>query len=167
MAILIRPFRENDRAAIRELTVRAFEGVSIDQRIDQRLGPIAGCDWRFRKARDVDRDIDLHGAQLAVAADEETSAVVGYVTMQCDADTQIGWIHNLAVSARAQGQGLGRRLIEHALAHFRASGMTVAKIETLEQNAIGRHLYPSVGFVEVARQIHFAMPLLDRATDEP
>jgi ribosomal protein S18 acetylase RimI-like enzyme len=166
MAILIRPFRENDRVAIRELTVRAFEGISIDQSIDQRLGPIAGCDWRFRKARDVDRDIDLHGAQLAVATDEETSEVVGYVTMQCNADTQIGWIHNLAVSARAQGQGLGRRLIEHALAHFRASGMTVAKIETVEQNAIGRHLYPSVGFVEVARQIHFAMPLLDRVTDE-
>ena len=57
----------------------------------------------------------------------------------------------------ARGQGLGRRLIEHALAHFRAAGMTIAKIETLEQNAVGRHLYPSVGFVEVARQIHYAM----------
>jgi ribosomal protein S18 acetylase RimI-like enzyme len=167
MAILIRPFRVNDRAAIRELTVEAFEGVSIDQNIDRRIGLVTGRDWRFRKARDVDRDIDFHGAQVAVAADEETSAVVGYVTMQCDPDTQIGWIHNLAVSPLARGQGLGRRLIEHALAHFRASGMSVAKIETLEQNAIGRHLYPSVGFVEVARQIHFAMPLGKRATDEP
>ena len=62
----------------------------------------------------------------------------------------------------ARGQGLGRRLIEHALAHFRAAGMTIAKIETLEQNAVGRHLYPSVGFVEVARQIHYAMALSDR-----
>ena len=93
--------------------------------------------------------------------------MVGYVTMQCDAETRIGWIHNLAVAAGAQGPGLGRRLIEHALAHFRAAGMTVAKIETLEQNPIGRHLYPSVGFIEVARQIHYAMPLTDQPAHEP
>ena len=67
----------------------------------------------------------------------------------------------------ARGGGLGRRLIEHALARFRAAGMTVAKIETLEQNAVGRHLYPSVGFIEVARQIHYAMPLTDQPTHEP
>ena len=84
---------------------------------------------------------------------------MGYVTMQFDAETRIGWIHNLAVAANARGQGVGRRLIEHAVSHFRAAGMTVAKIETLEQNSIGQHLYPSVGFVEVARQIHYAMPL--------
>ena len=42
--------------------------------------------------------------------------------------------------------------------------MTVAKIETLEQNPIGRQLYPSLGFQEVARQIHYAMPLVPRNT---
>ena len=57
-------------------------------------------------------------------------AIVGYVTMQIDAETRIGWIHNLAVAANARGQGVGRRLIEHAVSHFRATGMTVAKIET-------------------------------------
>ena len=81
--------------------------------------------------------------------------IIGYITMQCDFDTRIGWIHNLVVGSRARGQGLGRRLLEHALAHFREAGMTVAKIETLEQNAVGQHLYPSVGFIEVARQIHY------------
>ena len=88
--------------------------------------------------------------------------MVGYVTMQCDHETLVGWIHNLAVASEIRGQGLGRRLIEHALSHFRTSGMAVAKIETLEQNEIGRHLYPSLGFVEVARQIHYAMALSDR-----
>jgi len=37
--------------------------------------------------------------------------------------------------------------------------MTHAKIETLAQNAVGCHLYPSVGFEEVARQVHFVMAL--------
>jgi ribosomal protein S18 acetylase RimI-like enzyme len=161
MAIVIRLYREVDRQRVRDLTVSGFEGVSIDHNIDSRLGPIAGRDWRWRKSRDVDLDIDVLGAELAVAEDEETGAVVGYVTMQCDAETRIGWIHNLAVHAGLRGLGLGRRLIEHALAHFRAAGMTVAKIETLEQNPVGRHLYPSVGFIEVARQVHYAMPLTE------
>ena len=81
--------------------------------------------------------------------------------------TLIGWIHNLVVGAEARGRGLGRQLIEHALARFRAAGMTVAKIETLEQNSIGQHLYPAVGFIEIARQIHYAMPLTDRPPHEP
>jgi ribosomal protein S18 acetylase RimI-like enzyme len=167
MAIAIRPYREADRETVRELTVSGFEGVSIDHGVDRHLGPIAGRDWRWRKSRDIDRDIDELGAELAVAEDDQTGAVVGYVTMQCDPETRIGWIHNLAVAAATRGSGLGRRLLEHALAHFRAAGMTVAKIETLEQNAVGRHLYPSLGFIEVARQIHYAKPLTDQPNHEP
>jgi ribosomal protein S18 acetylase RimI-like enzyme len=161
MAIVIRPYHEPDRPVVRELTVSAFEGVSIDQNIDLRLGPVAGRDWRWRKSRDVDRDIDRIGSALGVAEDDQTGELVGYVTMQCDDETRIGWIHNLVVAEVMRGRGLGRQLIEHALDHFRAAGMTAAKIETLEQNAIGRHLYPSIGFVEVARQIHYAMSLTD------
>ncbi len=157
--IRLRPYRETDRETLREMTVEAFEGVSIDHNIDNLLGPIAGRDWRWRKARHVDQDIDGEGGELAVAEDEATGAAVGYVTMKFDRETLVGWIHNLAVAAGGRNQGLGRRLLEHAIARFRAEGMTVAKIETLDQNPVGRHLYPSVGFREVARQIHYAMPL--------
>ena len=37
-------------------------------------------------------------------------------------------------------------------------------IETLDQNGPGQHLFPSCGFVEVARQLHFAMPLARGST---
>jgi ribosomal protein S18 acetylase RimI-like enzyme len=162
MAIVFRAFQETDRAELRALTVEAFDGVCIDQNIDQVLGPIAGRDWRWRKGRHVDDDIDIPGGEIAVAEDNETGQTLGYVTMKSDAETRIGWIHNLAVVAGLRGKGLGRKLLEHALERFRAGGMTVAKIETLEQNPVGRHLYPSLGFCEVARQIHYAMRL-----DEP
>lgn len=167
MTIVIRPYREADRSVVRELTAAAFEGVSIDHNLDQLLGPIAGREWRWRKMRDIDRDLDLLGAELAVAEEHPSGVVVGYVTMQSDPETKIGWIHNLAVGGGARGQGLGRELIEHALDCFRAAGMTIAKIETLEQNLIGRHLYPSLGFIEVARQIHYAMPLPEKPPGEP
>ena len=159
MDIVIRPYRETDRAAVIALTVESFPGVSIDHGIDERLGALAGRDWQWRKGRDVERDIDAPDTELAIAEVAENGSRVGYVTMAFDLETSIGWIHNLAVHADVRGQGLGRRLIEHALDRFRAAGMTIAKIETLEQNATGRQLYPSLGFVEVARQIHFAMPL--------
>jgi ribosomal protein S18 acetylase RimI-like enzyme len=162
MTIAIRPYQEADRSVVRQLTIAGFEGVSIDHGIEVRLGLLAGRDWQWRKSRDVDRDIDGAGNEVAVAEDSCSGVVVGYVTMHCDSETRIGWIHNLVVETKIRGQGVGRRLIEHALSHFRAAGMTIAKIETLEQNTIGRHLYPSVGFVEVARQIHYAMPLSDR-----
>jgi ribosomal protein S18 acetylase RimI-like enzyme len=159
MSVQIRRYRETDRQVLRDLTVEAFEGVSIDHNIDGLLGPIAARDWRWRKARHVDEDIDAPGAELAVAEDLETGCVVGYVTLKFNPDTKIGWIHNLAVSNAIRGQGLGRRLLDHALARFRDEGMTIAKIETLEQNPVGQHLYPSLGFREVARQIHYAMDL--------
>jgi ribosomal protein S18 acetylase RimI-like enzyme len=162
MGIVIRPFRDTDRPAVIGLTVSAFEGVSIDHNLDQKLGGVAGRDWRWRKGRDIEEDIDTPGGELAIAEDENTGATLGYVTMAFDNESRIGWIHNLAVATELRGQGLGRLLIEHALERFRAAGMTVAKIETLEQNPIGRYLYPSLGFQEIARQIHFAMPLAHR-----
>lgn len=159
MRFVIRPYRESDRGALRDLTVEAFEGVSIDHNIDRLLGPVAARDWRWRKARHVDEDLDAPGGELAVAEDGETGAPVGYVTMKFDAETKVGWVHNLAVAAGARHRGLGRRLLGHALERFRAAGMTVARIETLEQNPVGRHLYPALGFREVARQIHYALDL--------
>lgn len=164
LTISLRPFREPDRPILREMTIEAFEGVSIDHAIDQHLGPIAAEDWRTRKGRHVDDDLHAPGGEIAVAEDEG-GVVVGYVSMRFDRLAKVGQIPNLAVSSELRGRGIGRTLLEHAVARFKAEGMTVARIETLEQNPVGRHLYPSVGFREVARQIHFAMPLIDDLED--
>src|SRR6185312_2214491 len=115
---------------------------------DRVLGPAAGRDWTWRKARHVDDDLDGNGSEIAVAEEPGSGRPVGYVTMRFDPETKIGWIHNLAVDGGLRGQGLGRRLLEHALSRFRAEGMLVAKIETLEQNPVGQKLYPSLGFRE-------------------
>jgi ribosomal protein S18 acetylase RimI-like enzyme len=158
MKIVIRPYRETDRELLCALTIAAFDGVSIDQNIDRLLGPIAGRDWGWRKAQHFVSDIET-GAEIAVAAEADTDRAVGYITYHFQREARIGWIHNMAVAAAYRGQGLGRRLLEHALARFRAEGMTISQIETIEQNAIGCHLYPALGFREVARKIYYAMPL--------
>ena len=159
MSYPIRPFRESDRDALRALTVEAFEGVSIDHNIDRLLGPVAGRDWRRRKGQHVDADLDAPEGEALVAEDPATGRPVGYVSLRFDREALVGWIPNLAVAAGLRGRGVGRALLVRALDRFRAAGMVVARIETLEQNPVGRHLYPAVGFREVARQIHYALDL--------
>lgn len=154
----IRPFRPTDLPRVQSITVDSFEGVSIDRNIEQAFGPVAGHDWRERKARDVTADCELQPEGVFVA-EAEGGEIAGYITTRLDRFTGIGRIPNLAVDERFRGQGLGSRLIEHALAWMQAQGMAMAKIETLVQNERGQALYPRFGFQEVARQIHYVKDL--------
>ena len=153
----IRPYRPEDLDTIRRITVESFEGVSIDRNIEQQFGPVAGRDWRERKARDVATDCEVQPEGVFVA--EADGAVIGYITTRLDRFTGIGRIPNLAVDPGYRARGTGSALIRHALAWMRSQGMALAKIETLEQNERGQALYPRFGFREVARQIHYVMPL--------
>jgi ribosomal protein S18 acetylase RimI-like enzyme len=157
MSATIRNFRPDDIDAIKRLTVESFVGVSLEQNVEESLGVLAGRDWRWRKARHIDDDVAAHPAGIFVA--EDAGRVVGYVTTRIDREAGKGRIPNLAVDASARGHGLGRRLIEHALDYFRREGLTYAMIETMAHNAIGNRLYPDCGFIEVARQVHFARRL--------
>ena len=155
--MLIRPFRADDLPTLKRITVEAFSGVSIDEGMERLYGVIHGHDWQWRKARHLDDDVARDASGIFVA--EVDGRVVGGITTWQDREAGIGHIPNVAVEANYRGQGLGRSLIEHALQHFRDSGLTHAKIETLEQNEVGQHLYTSLGFREVARQIHFVAEL--------
>ncbi len=157
MAVNVRAYQPGDLPHLKRITIEGFEGVSIDHGIEQVFGPVNGRDWRWRKARHIDDDVARDPAGVFVA--EENGQIVGYITTWHDREAGIGHIPNLAIAPSHRNQGLGRKLIEHALAHFRACGLTHAKIETLAQNAVGNHLYPSLGFVEVARQVHFVAKL--------
>lgn len=160
--VTIRKYQPADLAVLQEITVICFDGVSMDQNIERRFGVIAGKDWRFRKARHVEEDVRAHADGIFVV--EVDGQVAGYVSTRIDPVTRIGGIPNFSVLPAYRNQGLGRRLLQTAVAYLREQGMLYARIETLEQNAIGQHLYPSVGFQEFARQIHFVMPL---AAGEP
>ena len=157
MDAVIRPFRPEDLEAIKAMTIEGFKGVSVEHGIDEKFGKIAGQDWRWRKARHVDEDVVAHAAGIFVA--ESGGEVLGYISTRLDRESGKGRIPNLAVAANARGRGIGRGLIEHALEYFRAEGMALAVIETMASNPIGQSLYPSFGFEEVGRQIHYACRL--------
>ena len=64
----IRSYREGDLAALHEITLEAFDGVSIDQIIERRFGLLGESDWKARKASHIDADVrrDVDGIFVAV-----------------------------------------------------------------------------------------------------
>ena len=157
MAILIRPYQTSDLEVLQQLTIASFEGRSFDQNVEHHFGILNGHDWRWRKARHVEEDVRINAAGAFVA--EADGRILGYITTHIDRIAGKARIPNLAVAAEARGQGLGRRLIAYALDYLRREGVAYAMIETMVGNEVGEHLYPACGFVEVGRQIHYAIQL--------
>ncbi|MCC6444954.1 MAG: GNAT family N-acetyltransferase [Armatimonadetes bacterium] len=157
MMLTIRVYTPADLPRLIEITLSTFQPVSIDANIEKIFGPVGGNDWKARKARAIEEDCEINPSGVFLAEAEGT--VAGYITTVLDRRTLIGRIPNLAVDPGFQGQGIGHELITHALRYFRENGMAMAKIETLAQNERGQRLYPKMGFTEVARQVHYVMPL--------
>jgi ribosomal protein S18 acetylase RimI-like enzyme len=153
----IRPYRPADLEPLRQMTMEAFNGVSIDQNMERRFGLINGRDWRYRKAKHIDADAAVHPDGIFVAVEGER--ILGFVTTRIDKEAGVGHIPNLVVVPEARKHGLGRQLVEYALATFRDLGLTHARIETLAQNERGQRLFTSLGFEEMARQIHYTKEL--------
>ena len=101
-------------------------------------------DWEERKMSHIDDDAVANQDGIFVA--EVEAEIAGYITTRLNRSTRIGGIPNLAVLPKFQRRGIGRRLIEKALAYLQAEGMLYARIETLEQNPIGTSFYPTMGF---------------------
>ena len=155
----IRGLRPEDQAAVEAITAEAFQGVSIDEVIEQRFGPLRPLSWQTIKSTAVGAEVREQAATCYVA--ELDGQVIGYITTAVSQRTSTGRIPNIGIARGYRGLGLGTRLIEYALASFRRQGLRLARIETLVQNSVGDHLYRKLGFQEIARQIHFAQPLDD------
>jgi ribosomal protein S18 acetylase RimI-like enzyme len=162
---MIRPFRESDRDRLKTITAAVFGPAAVDYYLERRFGVIQGHDWRWRKVRHIDDDIRNNAGRIFVYDEPARivgGGVVGYITVTVDREAGIGRIPNLAVAAAAQGRGIGRALVEHALEYLRSEGMMFARVETLDGNAAGQFLYPALGFEEIVRQIYYVTRLRAR-----
>jgi ribosomal protein S18 acetylase RimI-like enzyme len=153
----VRPYEPADAARVKAITIEGFATVSVDAATDRKWPGWLPQPWSERKWQTTKLHIEGHPEDCFVAVVE--GVVVGYVTTTVLPAHGVGHIGDLAVDAGTRGRGIGRRLLEHALDHFRRRGLRLARIATLTHNEIGQHLFPSVGFVAVAQQIHFALPL--------
>ncbi len=152
----IRQYEESDRERLHEITAASFRDASIHGKLEGMYGKLRGTTWAERKNVTIDADIESEPEGVLVAEDE-SGTVVGYITTTTDEMSGIGRIPNLAVAPEAQGQGIGKGLIDAALDRFENEGMDLIKIETLATNEVGTALYPRFGFEEIVRQVHYIM----------
>jgi ribosomal protein S18 acetylase RimI-like enzyme len=156
--MLIKPYRPEDCEQLKDMTITCFDGASsIDHNIERLFGIIDGKDWSWRKRRRIDEDIAANANGILVA--EVEGALAGYISTRVDHETKIGLIPNLAVLPTHQKSGIGRALIDAAVAYLKEEGMKLVHIETLATNPVGQKFYPAYGFKEVSRQIHYVMPI--------
>ena len=117
VTVSFRQFRPEDLPLLMEMTAEAFDGVSIDQGIERLFGTIDGHEWGWRKARHVEDDAARDAAGIFVA--QLDGEMVGYISTRIDREAGVGFIPNLVVRRGQRGVCIGRRLIEHAMDHFR------------------------------------------------
>jgi len=127
--------------------------VSIDLASPDDLRAIAAIErlafsdpWSARSFRDALE----HSAVYFGCARSDAGEVLGYVVAWFVVDE--GEIANLAVAPEGWGQGIGRALLDAALAEAKRRGVETVYLEVRDSNARARRLYQSSGFEEVGRR---------------
>jgi len=87
-------------------------------------------------------------AQHAVVI-EIDGQVCGYIVAWPEGDAY--FIENIGVDPQYQGHGLGRRLIEHAVAQARNHGLSALSLYTNEAMTENLAMYAHIGFTETQR----------------
>lgn len=99
----------------------------------------------------------LNGAEAVVWVADVAGVTVGFIVTSCDLQTGMGMVDLVAVDRTFQRQGVGGRLVAHALAHLREVG--VAYVEAYVREFPGHEpahrLFRSHGFARRA-----VMPVL-------
>ncbi|MFB6220571.1 MAG: ribosomal protein S18-alanine N-acetyltransferase [Halolamina sp.] len=80
-------------------------------------------------------------------------AVVGYAVSDVTPNhgRDLGHLKDIAVHPSAQGEGVGRALLERVLLTLSVEGADVVKLEVRESNDTAQSLYEDVGFEPIRR----------------
>lgn len=89
---------------------------------------------------------------------ELNGSLVGYVCADVLGDE--GQIIRLAVHPAVQRQGIGRKLLDDALAHVNDNGARYAIVNTQESNLASLKLYEGFGFRRVGRRVPLLVQVL-------
>jgi ribosomal protein S18 acetylase RimI-like enzyme len=133
----IRPAREADDAVLLEIDFATWTQAVSPTPIPTRENRTSFFDDRTE-----------HGNYLVA---EDGGQVLGYVLVHqnipLESHAHVLAINGLAVSPAAQGRGVGRALIEAAVAEATRRGATKVQLRVLGENAGARRLYERCGFI--------------------
>jgi ribosomal protein S18 acetylase RimI-like enzyme len=75
----------------------------------------------------------------------------------------VAWFGTFGVPTQLQGLGVGKRLLDSAVARLRAGGAEVVGLETMPESGANMGLYARAGFVVCAPTIILELPLIREA----
>lgn len=158
MAIVIRPATSADLDAIGRLgALLAAEHHAFDP---QRFLP-AGEVTAEGYASFLGTQLDEPRAIVLVAEDQGRLAGYVYATLEgidyMALRGPAGALQDIVVDPEQRGRGIGRELLDAALARLKAQGAPRVVLSTAEQNAAAQRLFASAGFrrtmVEMTREL--------------
>jgi len=129
---------------IRPMTELDIEGICrVDERITGLYRPEV---WEQRVAYYIRRD--PYSSQVADVGGRVVGFMLGEVRGgEFGLDEPTGWVEFFGVDPSAREKGIGRRLIEAILGHFRAKGAQVARTMVAAQDKEIAGFIAAMGFV--------------------
>lgn len=140
---------------------RAFRD-ELDAIVFPCLGSLDGCRRLMREIRG--KSGFLPAATWLIARGNAPESLQWCGTIQGVAERGgVGMIQNVGIAPGHRGLGLGRCLVERALAGFRMHGLNRASLEVTVDNARAMRLYQRLGF----RRTRTVYKVVDPAASEP
>jgi ribosomal protein S18 acetylase RimI-like enzyme len=151
MTLTIRFAAADDYRPLEKLVIEAFEPITWQKKLDERIGPLNGRHWR---ARWQARLAHIFATQIVLVG-ECDGQLAAMASATIDQPAALGFIDVLAVASRFQGRGLGRQMLRGTIEHLKQAGCNYVNLDCLCNNDAGNALYSSEGFEEVARHIRW------------
>jgi ribosomal protein S18 acetylase RimI-like enzyme len=141
----VRPATADDLPFIRSLAERFASVGTPAWRDAQQM-------WEFHQQSTEEVGDAIDTSDLVLIAEDAQGSRLGFihVTHSTDFFTQEpqGYIVDLAVSAQAEGRGVGRRLMEQAEAWARTQGYRLLVLDVFAFNTHARTFYTRLGYAE-------------------
>ena len=87
---------------------------------------------------------------------EQGETVVGYAGLNCG--SEVADVMTIAVAPAAQGQGLGRVLMQWVIVESRRAGAEHLMLEVRADNVAGQRLYATAGFTQLTVRRRYYQP---------
>ncbi len=153
--ILIRGANEEDLHAILDITRRAWTGMTVAHLREERHGIVGGKPWYEHKCSEIQNSFK-RGPQWFLVAEME-GKIIGYASFSYSDENKLGIVGNNAVDPDFRGRGIGTSLISEVVQTLKDKGAELLQVSTLLHDIPAQRIYEKLGFIELARTIHYTM----------
>jgi ribosomal protein S18 acetylase RimI-like enzyme len=151
MSLQFRLASPPDHPRIEAMVIESFEPVTWFKKLDARIGPLNGRDWR---ARWQARMRHIFETQIILVG-ESDGELAAMSSGTLDSESALAYIDLLAVDRRFHRRGYGRQMLHGMMRHMKDLGGLYVHLDCLTDNDTANALYRAEGFQEVARHIRW------------